>query len=141
MIPGSNTSTDRLLRGRSRWSFEPDLCYRELSLPHMAFGSHLSLTQPSTVIRRHLLYNTAKGAIDQTVRSISKDLMRSTHLRKCYRFRPHPPAPSSFSKGRRTSEMLKMKCWLQRRQIVSAPPRRSIGHIVTFSSGRGKVAG
>lgn len=91
------------------------------ALPHMASGSHIvllssTITGASNVMPSYLLYSTTKGAVEQMVRVMSKDLMRQGICVNAVA--PGPTATELFFKGK-PEPMLKT--------IASFSPANRIG--------------
>ena len=107
------------------------------ALPHMASGSHVilvstSLTQASTVMPGYLLYNTTKGAIEQMVRVMSKDLMRQGICVNAVA--PGPTGTELFFKGK-NEQMLKMIAGFSPANRIGTP--EEVADVVHFLSGEG----
>ena len=91
-----------------------------------------SLTQASTVMPGYLLYNTTKGAIEQMVRVMSKDLMRQNICVNAVA--PGPTGTELFFKGK-NEQMLKMIAGFSPANRIGTP--EEIADVVHFLSGEG----
>ena len=98
------------------------LIQKQKAVPHMAAGSHIilvstSLCTATTVAPNYLLYNTTKGAIEQMVRVMSKDLARKGICVNA--IAPGPTGTELFFKGK-SEQLLNM--------LASAIPMGRIGN-------------
>ena len=103
----------------------------------MASGSHIilistSLTQASTVMPGYLLYNTTKGAVEQMVRVMSKDLMRQNICVNAVA--PGPTGTELFYKGK-NEQTLKMIAGFSPANRIGTP--EEIADVVLFLSEEG----
>ena len=100
----------------------------------MAPGSHVillssSITAASNVMPSYLLYSTTKGAVEQMVRVMSKDLMRQGICVNAVA--PGPTATELFYKGK-PEQMVKMIAGFSPANRVGTP--EEVADVVLFLS-------
>lgn len=100
----------------------------------MASGSHVillssSITEASNVLPSYLLYSTTKGAVEQMVRVMSKDLMRQGICVNAVA--PGPIATELFYKGK-PEQMLKTIAGFSPANRIGTP--EEVADVVLFLS-------
>jgi len=111
------------------------------SAPHMSAGSHVilistSLCTASTVQPPYLLYNATKGAIEQMVRVLSKDLGRRQISVNCVA--PGPTGTELFLRGK-PEPVLKMIAGFSPQNRIGEPDE--IAEVIAFLSASSWVSG
>ena len=100
-------------------------------MPHMPSGSHIvlistGLTAMSTITPNYLLYVSTKGAIEQMVRVLSKDLARKGIVVNA--IAPGPTATDLFLEGK-SEQVLKAIAGMSPFGRIGKPEEIAEGHI------------
>jgi len=130
---------DKITEAEFDFSFDLNvkgpLFLAQKAVPHMAKGSRIilfstTLTAASTVQPNYITYVATKGAVEQLVRALSKDLARKGILVNAVS--PGPTATDLFLKGK-SEQLLKAIAGFNPQNRIGQP--EEIADVVAFLSG------